>query len=231
MRQRGYNQAMLVLASNSPRRRELLALLDIPFTVFSVAIDETPLLQEHPSAYVERLARHKAKQTAARWQGEAFILAADTTVAIQDSTGKWEILGKPQDTQEAERMLRRLRGCTHQVLTGLALLHTSTVQQWSDVCISEVPIRNFSDAEMYAYIASGDPFDKAGAYAIQHAGFHPVENFSGCFANVMGLPLCHLVRLLERVGIKIGKDPALQCLDTLNYPCSLATRILEDQEG
>lgn len=189
-----------------------------------MAIDETPLPEEHPAAYVERLARHKAKQTAARWQGEAFILAADTTVAIQDSKGKWEILGKPQDAQEAERMLRHLRGCTHQVLTGLALLHTSTAQWWSDVCVSEVPVRNFSDAEMYAYIASGDPFDKAGAYAIQHAGFHPVENFSGCFANVMGLPLCHLVRLLERAGIQVKKNPALQCLRTLNAPCSLTVR-------
>lgn len=215
---------MLVLASNSPRRRELLTFLGIPFTVYFVAVDEASLPEEHPTAYVQRLARCKAEQTAAQWKGEAFILAADTTVAMENGAGKWEIFGKPQDAFEAERMLRRLRGRTHQVFTGIALIHTTTARLWCDVCVSEVPIRHFSDEEMQAYIASGDPFDKAGAYAIQHAGFHPVENFLGCFANVMGLPLCHVARLLAQAGINIEKQLALECWQSLNYPCVLQER-------
>lgn len=212
---------MLILASNSPRRRELLALLGIPFTVHSVAVDETPSPGEHPAAYVERLARCKAKQAAAQWRGKGFILAADTTVAIADIVGEWQILGKPQEPQDAERMLRYLRGRTHFVFSGLALLQQPGDRSWTDVCVSAVPIRDFSDEEMQAYISSGDPFDKAGAYAIQHEGFHPVENFSGCFANVMGLSLCHLVRLFDQAGIRIENQPAFQCLQSLGFPCSL----------
>lgn len=214
-------QAMLVLASNSPRRRELLSLLGIPFAVRSAAVDETPLPDEHPAAYVERLACGKARQAAAQWKEEAFFLAADTTVAIEVEVGNWQIFGKPQDSREAEWMLRHLRGRTHCVFTGLALLHNVSGRLWRDVCVSEVPIRNFSDEEMRAYIASGDPFDKAGAYAIQHEGFHPVENFAGCYANVMGLPLCHLAILLEQAGIQIKKNLPMQCVRSLAYPCSL----------
>jgi len=122
-------------------------------------------------------------------------------------------------------MLLRLRGRTHFVFTGLALLRNADGSLWEDVCISEVPIRDFSTAEMRAYIASGDPFDKAGAYAIQHAAFHPVENFSGCFANVMGLPLCHLARLLAGAGISGEQNVALQCLQSLDYDCAVTDRL------
>lgn len=220
---------MLVLASNSPRRRELLALLGIPFTVHPVEVDETPFPDEHPATYVERLSRSKAEQAFARYDGEAFILAADTTVALEEETGVWEILGKPQDAQEAEKMLRRLRGRTHHVFTGVALIHAPTARLWCDVCASEVPIRNFSDGEMQAYIAGGDPFDKAGAYAIQHEGFHPVENFSGCFANVMGLPLCHVARLLAQAGISLKENRiALRCVRSLGYPCNFKEKIEND---
>lgn len=212
---------MLVLASNSPRRRELLSLLGIPFAVHSAAVDETPLPNEHPAVYVERLACGKAKQVAAQWKEEAFFLAADTTVAIQTEAGNWQIFGKPQNAREAEWMLRHLRGRTHFVFTGLALLHNLSGRIWSNVCTSEVPIRDFTDSEMYTYIASGDPFDKAGAYAIQHEGFHPVEHFAGCFANVMGLPLCHLAILLEQAGIQVKKNLPMQCVRSLAYPCSL----------
>jgi len=217
---------MLVLASNSPRRRELMAWLGLPFRTQAVAVDETPLPNEHPADYVARLARSKALQAAAQCKGEAYILAADTTVAIADKGDKWDILGKPQDAQEAEQMLRRLRGRTHLVFTGLALLHQPTEALWSHVCASEVPMRNFSDEEMYAYIASGDPFDKAGAYAIQHAGFHPVENFSGCFANVMGLPLCHLARLLAQAGCTVEPDFELHCFELLQGPCAVRDRLV-----
>ncbi|MCX8063203.1 MAG: Maf family protein, partial [Anaerolineales bacterium] len=162
---------MLILASNSPRRRELLTFLGVPFVVHSSNVDETPLPAEHPTAYVERLARRKAEQAVEQWKGEAFFLAADTTVAVENDLGRWEIFGKPVDAHDAERMLRSLRGRTHFVFTGLALLHNPSGVLWSDVCVSEVTLRNFSDEELYAYIASGDPFDKAGAYAIQNVSF------------------------------------------------------------
>jgi MAF protein len=213
---------MFVLASNSPRRRELLSLLGIPFTVHAVAVDESPLPDEEPAQYVLRLARQKATHAAAQLTGECLVLAADTTVALTNQAGEWEILGKPQHAQEAEQMLRRLRARTHFVFTGIALYHSKTAQLWSDVCASEVPLRNFSDEEMHAYIASGDPFDKAGAYAIQHRGFHPVERFSGCFANVMGLPLCHLTRLLAQAGIGIDAHLVPACAPSFGITCALA---------
>jgi len=216
---------MLVLASNSPRRRQLLTLLGVPFTVHAVEIDETPQSGEKPLDYVQRLARSKALQAAQKVAASAFILAADTTVAMEEAAGTWTIFGKPADAQEAEEMLLRLRGRTHFVFTGLALLRNADGSLWEDVCISEVPIRDFSTAEMRAYIASGDPFDKAGAYAIQHAAFHPVENFSGCFANVMGLPLCHLARLLAGAGISGEQNVALQCLQSLDYDCAVTDRL------
>ncbi|RCK75013.1 MAG: Septum formation protein Maf [Anaerolineae bacterium] len=216
---------MLVLASNSPRRRQLLALLGLPFTVCSVEVDETPHADENPGNYVQRLSRSKAQQAAHKLSSSTLILAADTTVAMEEAEGNWLIFGKPRNAQEAEEMLRRLRGRTHLVFTGLALLRNADGSLWEDVCISEVPIRNFSDEEMQAYIASGDPFDKAGAYAIQHAGFQPVENFSGCFANVMGLPLCHLARLLARAGILVEQRLALRCLQSFDYTCTVTERL------
>jgi septum formation protein len=216
---------MLVLASNSPRRRQLLTLLGVPFTIQAVEVDETPHPAEKPLDYVQRLACSKALQAAQKVAASAFILAADTTVAMEEAAGTWTIFGKPADAQEAEEMLLRLRGRTHFVFTGLALLRNADGSLWEDVCISEVPIRDFSTAEMRAYIASGDPFDKAGAYAIQHAAFHPVENFSGCFANVMGLPLCHLARLLAGAGISGEQHVALQCLQSLDYDCAVTDRL------
>ncbi len=221
-----YNwQTMLVLASNSPRRRQLLGLFDLPFSVWSVEVDETPNKDEPPAEYVVRLSRSKAQQAAAQLDAAAIVLAADTTVALQNEAGGWMIFGKPGDAREAEEMLRRLRGRTHFVFSGLALLRNEDGQVWTDVCLSEVPIRNFSDEEMFAYIASGDPLDKAGAYAIQHQDFHPVENFAGCFANVMGLPLCHVERLLAQAGIKVASAVALRCVETLSYPCKVSEKL------
>ena len=110
------------------------------------------------------------------------------------------MLGKPADPDDAERMLRQLRGRTHQVYTGVAIMSgQSPGAVLTDVCITDVPMRDYSDAEIRAYVASGDPMDKAGAYGIQHAGFHPVQGMRGCFASVMGLPLCHVLRLLMRI--------------------------------
>lgn len=216
---------MLVLASNSPRRRQLLSLLGLPFTIQAVEVDERPHTAEKPLDYVQRLAHSKALQAAQKAAATALILAADTTVAMEEVSGTWTIFGKPREVQEAEKMLLRLRGRMHFVFTGLALLRNADGTLWQDGCVSEVPIRNFSTAEMQAYIASGDPFDKAGAYAIQQAAFHPVENFSGCFANVMGLPLCHLVRLLAQAGLSGEQRVALRCLQSFNYTCTVSDRL------
>lgn len=195
----------LVLASNSPRRRQLLALAGRSFSLQPASIDEQPFPGEHPGAYVLRLARGKARAAGAG-QLAGLFLGADTTVALG-----MEILGKPADGKEAAEMLRRLRGREHTVYTAIALYDPRRGLERSEVCASRVPMRAYSQAEIETYVASGDPLDKAGAYAIQHAGFHPVEEFRGCFASVMGLPLCHLERALRSLGAGSPADVAAAC--------------------
>ena len=191
---------MLVLASNSPRRRRLLKLAGWSFQVSPAEIDETPRPGENPSKYVSRLACRKAITSAAQALVGSVILAADTAVVERD-----EILGKPSSASEAVEILERLRGRPHQVLTAIALLRAGDKDSPLDeVCTTNVFMRNYSDEEVRKYVATGDPMDKAGAYAIQHRGFDPVERLEGCFTNVMGLPLCYLHRALE----KLGESPA-----------------------
>ncbi len=212
---------MLILASNSPRRRQLLALGGWSFQVAAVEIDERPLPAENPRAYVLRLARSKVRAAAPQSDVDAIFLAADTSVA--DGT---QILGKPRDTAEAARMLSSLRGRTHQVFTALAVYHPPTGVLLTDWCLTDVPMRAYSDEEMFAYIASGDPLDKAGAYAIQHPEFKPVEQLSGCYANVMGLPLCHLTRTLAKLGVEPEADIAPACQAELAYQCPIYQQVL-----
>ena len=190
----------LLLASNSPRRRQLLALTGRTFFTRPASIDESPLSGEKPGAYVTRLAQGKAKAAAAAgalpFQG--WVLGSDTTVALGN-----QILGKPADAKEARAMLDLLRGREHTVFTALALRSPAGGTLHSELCASSVPMRAYTDEEIEAYVASGDPLDKAGAYAIQHAQFHPVEQFSGCFASVMGLPLCETGEVLSLLGINV----------------------------
>jgi MAF protein len=211
----------IVLASNSPRRRELLALTGWPFRVQAANVDETPLPAEQPAAYVLRLAVLKAQTAARTLPVSALVIAADTTVVHNG-----EILGKPADEREAESMLRRLRGRTHQVYTALAALRVRDGLLLTELGATDVPMRLYSSQEMQAYIASGDPLDKAGAYAIQHAGFHPVAGLSGCYANVVGLPLCHLLRLLRRLGEEACVDLPAACQAKLGYECHAFEQIL-----
>jgi MAF protein len=195
--------AELLLASNSPRRRQLLTLAGYRFVPSPVDIDESPLPGEPPSEYVLRLAREKAATAyhlAQNDQGTLLILAADTTVALDGA-----ILSKPLDAAEAVDMLRRLRGRAHQGYTGLALI-TPAGQTLTRVCATRVFMRDYTDEEIDAYVASGDPMDKAGAYAIQHSGFHPVERLEGCYANIMGLPMCTLEDLLREAGLQPRLD-------------------------
>ncbi len=215
----------ILLASNSPRRRELLSLGGWSFLVVSGEVDERPLPSESSREYVLRLAQEKAKAGAAFGVAGDLVIAADTAVVDQEN-GAELILGKPQDELEAESMLRWLRGRIHRVYTGLAVLRIDDGVMTSDVCCTNVPMRQYSDSEISAYIATGDPLDKAGAYAIQHPDFKPVEQLEGCYANVMGLPLCHLTRLLVSLGLPLQTDMATACQATLSYNCPIYTKIL-----
>jgi septum formation protein len=210
-----------ILASNSPRRRALLGLFQQPFQVVPADIDETEYPGEEPAEYVCRLAKTKAQVVGLRFPNARLIIAADTTVADGE-----EILGKPVDPADASRMLKQLRGRNHQVYTAIALMVPGKSILEQELCLSQVPMRNYSDEEIGTYVQSDDPMDKAGAYAIQHKGFHPVEDFKGCFASVMGFPACHLARSLK----KIGQMPAIKidfaCQRYLDYDCPIAELVL-----
>jgi MAF protein len=210
----------LILASNSPRRRQLIALAGWNFIVSVADVDESQFENETPADYVLRLAETKARTIKA--DANTFILAADTTVVDGQ-----EILGKPRDDAEAIAMLTQLRGRTHQVYTGVALLRKSDNHLLTDLCVTDVPMRDYFDEEIRAYVATGDPLDKAGAYAIQHAGFRPVASMKGCYASVMGLPLCHVVRLMRQMGIQPIADVPLNCQKLLEYDCPVHVSILK----
>jgi septum formation protein len=212
----------LILASNSPRRRQLLALTGLPFTVKVADVDETEYPNENPAEYVLRLAETKARAIPA--EADQVILAADTTVVDRD-----DILGKPADDEEAAAMLRRLRGKTHQVYTGIALLRQSDGQLLKDICVTDVPMRDYSDEEVQAYVATGDPLDKAGAYAIQHPEFRPVARMDGCFASVMGLPVCHVILQMRKMDIQPNTDFFKSCETLLEYNCPVSGAILNGE--
>jgi septum formation protein len=221
------SEIQLYLASNSPRRRELLSIAGFGFKLLPVQVDETPLPDEQGIDYVKRIASHKALAACVHQGVQGVIISADTAVIGLNRDGATEIYGKPKDPAEAIRMLRRLRGQAHQVITAIKVLRTQDGTGWLDSCITEVPMRAYSDAEINAYVATGDPMDKAGAYAIQHAGFHPVENLQGCYANVMGLPLCHLTRCLNRLGIFSPVNVPQACQAALGYNCFVYPQILK----
>lgn len=218
---------MLILGSNSPRRRQLFAFGGWTFQVVAMALDENPLQGETPLEVVLRLAIGKASAIAetmkeTTWTGDDMIVSADTAV-VDNGT----VLGKPLTAEEAMNMLRRLRGGSHQVYTAVAIYRPLNNLWLTDWCLTEVTMRNYSDEEISEYIASGDPFDKAGGYAIQHPTFRPVERLKGCYANVMGLPVCHLTRTLIKVGIPPQKDVPRVCQSTLEYKCPVYREILQ----
>lgn len=210
-----------LLASGSPRRRELFGLFGWPFEIASADVDETPHNSETPAQMVWRLSQAKAYAAAKRGTNQSIVIAADTTVSLDGVP-----LGKPRDDADADRMLRALRGRTHQVYTAITLVNTHTHQMLSDLAATDVPMRDYGDGELAAYIASGDPLDKAGAYAIQHEGFHPVNALRGCFANVMGLPLCHLARTLRVMSIEPEVDVPAVCQSHIQYHCPVYAKIL-----
>jgi len=230
MADRTENAPQLILASNSPRRRELFALCGLEFQTLEARVDETPLANEDGMEYVARLANEKAAVASRRVGVHSIVIAADTTVVDTDANGNRMILGKPENPDEAENMLRGLRGHTHLVHTALSIYRGQDGRIASDICTTHVPMRNYSDQEIQAYIASGDPMDKAGAYAIQHADFHPVEDLTGCYANVMGLPLCHLTRHLVRMALPPHTNVPVECQHALGYRCTVYPQILEGND-
>ncbi len=209
---------ILILASNSPRRRQLLALAGLSFVVSAADVDESTRPLESPADYVLRLAETKAR--AIRADAYQIVLAADTTVV--DGS---DILGKPADAAEATTMLKRLRGHAHQVYTGVALLRRSDGLLLKDLCVTDVPMRTYTDDEIRAYVATGDPLDKAGAYAIQHPQFNPVARMDGCYAGVMGLPMCLVTRMLHEMGIEVNTDVPADCQSLLEYKCSVCIKL------
>jgi len=217
------NTPLVILASNSPRRKWLLEKLGVRFEVLPAQVDEQPFPGEAPREYVQRAAKMKARWVAEHADGSALILAADTIVADDET-----ILGKPVDAPDARRILTSLRGRTHQVFTALSVVRKPAGDSCQTICMTEVRMRNYRDQEMDEYIKSKDPLDKAGAYAIQHAGFHPVERLNGCYANVVGLPLCHLSRILKYHGISgFNNIPAI-CRQTFGFDCAVYEHILRD---
>ena len=186
----------LYLASGSPRRRELLTQIGVPFTVVSAAIDETPLTNESPVSYVERLARGKAAAGFAVLEtpSNACVLGADTAVIVDG-----RILGKPVDQADALAMLMALAGNEHEVLTAVALTEG---QRCETLCVSSrVRFREIGVEEATAYWHSGEPRDKAGGYAIQGLGSVFVAGLNGSYCAVVGLPVCETAQLLSRFGI------------------------------
>lgn len=215
-----------ILASNSPRRQKMIEWTGWKFVSFPADVDESRRTNEPPDEYVLRLADAKARATAARSRAVGPILAADTVVVDGD-----ELLGKPESIEEARRMLKQLRGRTHQVYTAVAVYDPPNLRMIKDLCVSQVPMRNYSDEEIEVYIASGDPFDKAGAYAIQHQGFRPIEHFQGCFASVMGLPLCHVLRCMRKLGYEPPADVPRVCQANLKYDCPVSAAILSGERA
>lgn len=210
----------LILASASQRRQQFLRDLGLPFTVHVAGIDETPLPQEAPAAMTRRLAEAKARTIADRLATQAtdaLIIASDTTVALGE-----EIYGKPDDAADAVRMLRELRDRNHVVISAVSVLRLSDRRQATRVNVTTVTMRAYTDAEIDAYVASGDPLDKAGAYGIQSPGFAPACALDGCYASVMGLPLNDLGELLVQFGVQPPQDAAAVCLQFNPFTCCAA---------
>jgi septum formation protein len=192
--------AVLILASASPRRRELLRTLCPDFRVVPSDLQET-LAAGSPRAAAASLALDKARAVSAR-VGEGVVLGADTIVVIDG-----QVLGKPAGADEARAMLRRLRGREHEVITGLAVVDAHTGRSETTAVVSRVRMAEYGEAEIEAYVATEEPLDKAGAYAIQERGGALVAGLEGSFSNVVGLPLEETARLLVAFGVPVNVPP------------------------
>jgi septum formation protein len=185
----------LILASASPRRAEILRDAGLTFTVLSSAVDETPIPGESAQDLVQRLADAKAELVAARAVGPAIVIAADTAVLIDG-----EILGKPRTTDDARQMLTRLSGHVHSVVTGVTVIRLPDAERRTFVETTHVHFGPLSSEDLTRYIATEEPFDKAGAYAIQGRAGRYIPRIEGCYYNVVGLPLARLCHSLSELG-------------------------------
>ena len=218
------SKARLVLASSSPRRREIIAALDIEVQVSSSEVEEGPARHsESPEEYVVRLSREKALAVA-RSVGDAVVLAADTSVVIDGA-----ILGKPLDELDATRMLKLLRGREHSVITGITVLQAKSGRAVGTYKRTGVVLRRYSDQELDDYVRSGEPMDKAGAYAVQDPVFRPATRLDGCYLNAVGLPLCEVVTSLKALGVYARIRPDWQAPEQC-FECPLAATALTDAE-
>ena len=188
----------LILASASPRRSELLRNAAIPFIVEPAHVPEQPLQNEKPLEYAQRLARDKALAVHARHPDDA-VLGADTVVVVDE-----HLLEKPADKRDAARMLRLLSGRAHQVITGVSLAATGFVQTEAE--ITQVVFSALSEDEIGYYVSTGEPMDKAGAYAIQGIASRWIERIDGCYFNVVGLPVPRVYRMLRAADAALGKS-------------------------
>lgn len=184
----------IILASQSPRRRELLKLIDIPFFLRDIEISEEIYKEEKPQDYVLRMAETKAEE-GAKSEENSLVIGADTIVCVDN-----EILGKPRDQEDAVRILKKIKGRKHLVYTGVSLNKRKGEKVHSFVEETEVQFADMTDKEILDYIATGEPLDKAGAYGIQDKGALFVKGIKGCFYNVMGLPIR---RVYEELNILI----------------------------
>ncbi len=189
----------IILASRSPRRRYLLARAGLTFEVIASDIDEEMAPEASPAEYVTALAEAKANHVAERFP-DAWVIAADTIVVVED-----RILGKPASKADACDMLRRLSGRTHQVLTGYCICRRDRGERFTDSVVTDVLFKTLTPREIEWYVVTGEPFDKAGAYAIQGIGTFLVKSINGSYTNVVGLPVCEVIEFLMQKKV-IGFD-------------------------
>lgn len=214
----------LVLASESPRRRELIGLLGLPYSAAIAGVDEDTVEDADPVVNTRETARLKARAVANALGGRdgegVIVIAADTTVVVDG-----RLLGKPASPAAAKAMLELLCGRSHYVHTGLTLIDTRQQREWAGVQTSVVTMRDYTAPEIAAYIASGDPLDKAGAYGIQHPEFRPVARLDGCFTGVMGLSVCYLIQALHAWGVQVRARETAVAQAHRHHPCPILADI------
>jgi septum formation protein len=199
--------SQLILASKSPRRYELLKQVGLDFEVIPSRVMEDIVQKESPKEHVIRLAEAKARDIASGYP-DRWVIAADTIVYINGS-----ILGKPKSREEAMEMLHRLSGQEHWVLTGFSVFHLGEGKSDKETVQTAVKMKTLSPTEMEWYVQTGEPFDKAGGYAIQGIGSFMIESIRGSYTNVVGLPLCELIQMLNRLGAIAISESGIRIVD------------------
>lgn len=188
----------IILASASPRRKELLNSMGLEFEVIPSQVEENIENEKFSLELIENLATEKAEEVANKITAPSIVIGSDTVVVINN-----KILGKPKDKNDAFNMLKMLSGNTHQVVSGIAVIDTETGKTIKDSVVSEVNFKQLSDEEINAYIKTGEPMDKAGAYAIQGLAGMFVKSINGCYSNIVGISVFKLAEMLKKIGVKL----------------------------